>query len=525
MGITFVNVFFAIALDLYADEAYYVLYAEHLDWGYLDHPPAVGFFVYLGQLLFKGELGVRVAFILLSSASYFLIYDWIRPQKPLTLWLCLLALLPMQLMGFMALPDVPLLFFSILFFRFFHSYLKKDTIFHVFLLALAIAGMLYSKYHGALLILFSFFSVPQLFARRSFYGLTAVSILLYTPHLLWMYEHEFSGLQYHFFDRSAKDYSVSYTLEYVFSFLLFNGPLVFGLFLWFGLRKPKAESFDRVLKVNLVGVFLFFLLSSFKGRVEANWTLVALIPAIYLTFTRVSLPIRLFTSVALVSLVGLALFRVHLIHPLFHIPHDRSMEFHGHQAWADSLMVLAGEKPLIATRYQEASLLSFYSGKKITAINMEGRKNQFDFWDWSDSLENRSVLKLNRGIGPNGTPDVVHPYYGAYFLSEIPTLTIIRYPEIECIEAKAIGDTLMIRFRITAQNILTTKAPIWLWIQPSVKESIQGTVIRLSIDAINQGEVQEYRIFMPALQQKRIIKMYLLSDGGLVWKTKSVKID
>ncbi len=515
---------FAIVLDLYADEAYYTLYAQYLDWGYLDHPPAVGVFIFLGQLIFDGELGVRICFILLSSASYYLIYDWIRPKEPSNVWLCLLALLPLQLMGFMALPDVPLFFFAILFFRFFQRYLEKDNTTSILLLAFAISGMLYSKYHGALIILFSFFSVPKLFTRKSFYLLAAVSVLLYFPHLSWIYQHEFSGLKYHFLERSAKAYRISYTLEYLLSFLLFNGPLVFGLLLWYSFRRKNTEAFDRVLKLNIVGIFLFFFLSSFKGRVEANWTFIALIPALYLAFRNTDLNERLMHNVALISVLFMILFRIHLLYPLMEFPKDRRNEFQGQQAWADSVMALAGNQPLIATRYQEAALLSFYSGKNITSVNMEGRKNQFDFWGWADTLENKKVYKLNRGKAPEGAVNVWHPYYGPYYVSEIESLTILRYPEIECLEAKAIGDSLHIRYRIKAQNTLNTKAPIKIKISYKHGNKVQDTLLPLPIEFINDKIEQVHHFYIPSSANPSFFEMSILSDKDLVWKTKKVNL-
>ena len=51
---------FAGAVDLIPEEAYYWTYAQHLDLGYLDHPPMVAWLVWLGAALFGDtEIGVR----------------------------------------------------------------------------------------------------------------------------------------------------------------------------------------------------------------------------------------------------------------------------------------------------------------------------------------------------------------------------------------------------------------------------------------------------------------------------------
>ena len=44
---------------LLEDEAYYWVWSKNLAWGYFDHPPMVALFIWLGGLIFDGELGVR----------------------------------------------------------------------------------------------------------------------------------------------------------------------------------------------------------------------------------------------------------------------------------------------------------------------------------------------------------------------------------------------------------------------------------------------------------------------------------
>jgi dolichol-phosphate mannosyltransferase len=48
-------------IDLLPQEAYYWNYAQHLDWGYLDHPPMVAWLIWAGTALFgDSEFGVRL---------------------------------------------------------------------------------------------------------------------------------------------------------------------------------------------------------------------------------------------------------------------------------------------------------------------------------------------------------------------------------------------------------------------------------------------------------------------------------
>src|SRR4029077_1947952 len=79
LAIGIVGYLFALRLiflgqaELLPEEAYYWNYSQHLDIGYLDHPPMVAWLIWLGTTLFgQNEFGVRVgAFGCWMVTSYF----------------------------------------------------------------------------------------------------------------------------------------------------------------------------------------------------------------------------------------------------------------------------------------------------------------------------------------------------------------------------------------------------------------------------------------------------------------------
>jgi dolichol-phosphate mannosyltransferase len=100
-------------VNLIPEEAYYWNYAQHLDWGYLDHPPMVAWLIWLStSLLGKSELSVRLpAYVCWILAAIFMfrltsnLYD--RPAAFRTI--LLLAVLPIYFgLGFFMTPDAPL---------------------------------------------------------------------------------------------------------------------------------------------------------------------------------------------------------------------------------------------------------------------------------------------------------------------------------------------------------------------------------------------------------------------------------
>ena len=53
-----INLLQAAFTGLANDEAYYWYFAQHLDWGYFDHPPMVALLVWLSSWM-PGTLGIR----------------------------------------------------------------------------------------------------------------------------------------------------------------------------------------------------------------------------------------------------------------------------------------------------------------------------------------------------------------------------------------------------------------------------------------------------------------------------------
>ena len=100
------------------DEALYWNFAQHLDWGYFDHPPMVALLVKIGGLFFSKTLGVRLMTVLLMGILVKIIWNFIplhqRKNKhaPLLYFGILFSIPACNVYSFVTTPDVPLLFFQ-----------------------------------------------------------------------------------------------------------------------------------------------------------------------------------------------------------------------------------------------------------------------------------------------------------------------------------------------------------------------------------------------------------------------------
>ncbi|HET7898128.1 MAG TPA: hypothetical protein VFL47_10670, partial [Flavisolibacter sp.] len=66
--------------ELTSDEGYYWFYAQHLQWGYYDHPPMIAAMIKAGSFLFGGELGVRFFNVVLSTAGLALFFSLLADE-------------------------------------------------------------------------------------------------------------------------------------------------------------------------------------------------------------------------------------------------------------------------------------------------------------------------------------------------------------------------------------------------------------------------------------------------------------
>jgi len=391
-----VNILQSCFTGLLHDEAYYWLWSKHLACGYFDHPPMVALFIAVGDRLLHHEIGVRLVFVLANAATVYLLFKIIQPINTKLFYVILISITPLLAVGFFAVPDIPLLFFATCFFLVYKKYLGEDSIPAVLLLGLCMALMLYSKYHGVLVIFFVLLSNLQLLKRKSFYVACVIGFLLFLPHLYWQGQNDFVTFRFQLFERFPEVYSPLRIADYVGAQLLLIG-IPTGLILLYTLFKRKAEDkFEFALRSQFVGTFLFFLLASFRGRTEANWTVVNIIPLAILSYRFLennSFLTKWLFRLLPVSILAVALIRVHyatdLAQKYFRVP----CETQHWKEWADSIHDYAQNRPVVfLSSYQKASKYAFYSGNTaFTTTEIGKRKSQFNLWNTEEELQNRQV--------------------------------------------------------------------------------------------------------------------------------------
>lgn len=476
------QVYFTPLID---DEAYYWMYSRHLDWGYFDHPPMVGLFIKLGYGIFQNELGVRLLTVLSQIIMLRVVWELIdhpRKKEFVLIFFGIAFCLPMlQVYGIFATPDAPLLLFGSLTVLAYRNFQKRDNFQNILLFALSSAALMYSKYHGGLLLIFIILSDLKLLRKPTFYLVGILSLLHYLPHVYWQYINDFPSFQYHLSDRVTirKWWFIP---EYVFNQFIIYNPLLWLIIVPLIRENIQATgslstrnlinskpNIQRTLYFIFYGFLIFFFLVSLRMRhIEPQWTVFIVIPVIVLAFEYlIENPKRLkgFKIIAIISIVLLMGIRLVLAFPIIDFEnsiHHTKQEIKAIEQYTDGLPAI------YMNSYQNASLHAFYSTHQYSNCwntTFSWRDNQYSNWNLNEEIHAQDVVLVSRsndilyaknGVLPSGDSIFYRKIDDYFNLQNVKIERLSPFPErINPL------DTFDITIKIT--NPYSYDIPIHVW--------------------------------------------------------------
>ena len=391
-----INLFQSGFTYLFEDEAYYYVWSKDLAFGYFDHPPMVALWAALGNRIFDGELGLRLLSTISFSLMLWVIWSMIdfkeKWKHVVLFFLIVVSLTFWQVFGFIITPDAPLLLFTALFLLAYKRFLSSDGLINILFLGFSMAGMLYSKYHGILVIGFVVISHLKLLKNPRFWMAGLFGLLLFLPHLNWQYENGFPSFEYHLKERGKKPYNILNNLTHLVNMIAVVGltfPVVYNAFF-----KQKVKNvFERSLKFIVYGFFVFFFVSSFKSEPQAQWVVVILIPILLIVF-----PFFVHHHKArrwLMILGSIQFGIIMIIRVFFAFPSISPIELEPHvsQQWIPDLKSNTESKPVVfVNSYRNASLYNFYTGIKTHSYSiLKGRQSQYNLLDFEANMQGEDV--------------------------------------------------------------------------------------------------------------------------------------
>lgn len=382
--------------ELANDEAYYHMFAERLAWGDFDHPPVTALLVWAGERLFGGELGVRFFFTVLQPLYLWILWRLIRPadagRRDAALFVVVsAATLMLQLYGFIAVPDGPLMFTTALFlltFKWFSENRRRAWLW----MGIAMALMAYSKYHGALVVLFALAANPRQLLRPALYSSGAVALLLLVPHLVWQYEHDWASFAYHLSGRNSV-FRPGYVVEFLANVLVVFNPFFVPLYVqaW---RKVKPQTpVGRALKLLPVAFIVFFMLSSLRGYVQPQWVIVSCFGLVCVLFAYARRHPRTRRYVMRAGGVTVGLIVLVRLVMIFNPLGIRFEVFNNPESYAAIAAEADGRPVVFRYGYAVAAKYAFYTGgEAYCQPNIRYRTHQWQFRDDDSQFIGREVL-------------------------------------------------------------------------------------------------------------------------------------
>ncbi len=394
----FINLIQAVLTEVLSDEAYYGLFGKYLDWGYYDHPPMVALMTKISSLFFSGNLGIRFMTIILQLGTIILIWTTAGFNKPgrtsvETFFIIAGSISLFSVYGVLTSPDSPLLFFTALFFLAYRNFLKQQNLRSVLLLAISMAGLVYSKYQAVLVVGFIILSNFKLLKMPRFWlsGITALVIL--SPHIYWQIDNGFPSFQYHLVARS-EGFRWQFFLEYLPNQLAVFNPFTLGAVIYVMFKYKPENQLEKSWYFQIAGFIVFFWVMSFRGHVEPHWTIACSIPVILILSEKCQTDASLSRFTRRFILPSIALLLVIRILMMTDIRFVRDLAFGGKEKKYREIEALAKDLPVVFTgAFQRPSLYTFFTGKEAMAIStVYSRQTQFDIWQPEKKYHNKPAF-------------------------------------------------------------------------------------------------------------------------------------
>ncbi len=494
----------AVRLPLFVDEAFYWQEGRHLAWAYSDLPGLTAWLARIGDALGDGTLALRLPFLAIAAAIPWLVARMTaREFDAKTGWQAgsLALLLPLAgTLGLLALPDVSLLFATVLCVDAGLRLLRRVDAFAAMELALGLAIGGLTHYRFAAVIAVGFLALLMLRDGRialrdpRVWSAVVVGAAAWLPLLLWNLHNADAGLRFQLVDRHPWSFSGE-GIRLGRMQLLLATPLLLAAMAvagWRGTRDAKPAT--RYLALSGAMIVLGFLALGFftdRERVSFHWPLpgyLALLPLVPAVLARWSRGWRIATW----ATAGLGLAAVLGYYVVASVPALRvqtaSRNFHptNFAGWneldavvRETLMTMPPDTKLLAGDFKIGAELGFSRGDADIAVldhplnDKHGRAPQLALWGLrhreprstpmllvvaADDVKFSELLayyqQLCRDVGPLPPPQALNIDHGRqrFLLFALPARRAqgaCATPVLANIDAPETGARLPSRFAVT----------------------------------------------------------------------------
>jgi len=284
----------AYALPITGDEAFFYWWGVYPDWGYYDHPPMVGWLIWLMRQLFgEATWAIRLPVVLLPLALGGLLWWALKPlDRERATWAVLLFwLAPINWLNSLITTDTPLIFWSVLSVALLLRAEQRPAFDGRAAALYALSGVaigcaFLSKYFSVVLGL-AYLVYFALYRRERWTGLLLI-VLCALPgpliNLWWNMGHGWSNIMFNAINRNQ---DAAFAWSKPLGYLGMLAYLLTPALLWLGWKHRTAlrdaARRQRLVALLIVVPLLFFALLSGKKTVGLHWVL-AFYPFVFVLF-------------------------------------------------------------------------------------------------------------------------------------------------------------------------------------------------------------------------------------------------
>jgi dolichol-phosphate mannosyltransferase len=404
------RLFYIGQVELLPEDSYYWNYSQHLDLGYLDHPPMVAWLIWLGTHVFgQTEFGVRIGALCCAGVAAFFSYRLTRNlfgEDSAWVALALLQVMPFFfLAGLLMTPDAPLTAAWSATLYFLERALLGGQARAWLFAGITIGLGLISKYTIGMLVPVAFLFVlldppsRQWLFRWQPYVALVIAGVIFSPVILWNAQHEWASFAFQTSRRLAERPRFSLHRLLISALVLLTPTGFLTLCVSRLSRRPQSRAW-LFLQLAVLVPLSVFVVFSVRHDVKIDWTgalWLGAVPALAASIVEFGKSgvsgFRAWlhsawgpTAAIMILLMGTGLHYLALGLPgvgysdhLELVPvgwRDLGRQVNG---IADELRRETGREPVIVgmDRYELASQLTFYAPDHARSVNETSSRNLF----------------------------------------------------------------------------------------------------------------------------------------------------
>lgn len=404
-------------IGLYSDEAYYWLWSKNLGLSYFDHAPMVAYLISLSTIFSDEALFVRLPAALLVSGTSVVLYTFAKKifDEKVAIYTFYIYISSIIILGASTLitPDIPMMFFWSLSLYSAYMYIEEDKKAYALLLGISAGLMILSKYTGVLplvfILLYTTIYKRAIFKDIYFYMAILLTIIIFSPVLIWNYQHDFISFTFqlqHGMQSEEKVFLAKEFFNFVgIQFALFHPLYLLPLFYFIIKDRERFEKKKVFLLLPFLGVLFFFSYNAAYKHANAQWAAGAYLSASILLayyFEKYKANKLLFTALS-ISILVIVLVKTPLgdyVKPIKKL-HNRLGKIDKFEKEIKQMNLdLDKYDYLIVDDYHGAEIPYYFKRSKNVLVLSSARFSQFNIWRSDDlNISMQSSIKSIPSLG------------------------------------------------------------------------------------------------------------------------------